>query len=336
MAPEQLRDARVAGPACDVFALGAILYECLAGEPAFVGESPLEVLTKLETGAFVPLRRARPGVPRGLAQAIEKALAPDVAARFRDGAAFAAALDAPEPRGLRRGALAAGAGFVVVAGSAAGALVAFDKAPRPTAPSVAVVTSRTLDAEATKLAERAHELFKANDLDGAIATATRAIERDPNVVLAWTVRGISRLNLRDLGGAIKDLERATAIDPRSLAAWNGLSAAHLARGAFDAAIAAATRAIDIGSPTAVPYLVRAEARRTKNDLDGVIADFTGALSKEPNNVPALRARAFARADRGDKAGALDDFKRLVELAPSAANTPSIKKKIEELTAEVGR
>src|SRR5579871_5509278 len=44
MAPEQMRDAASAGPTADVFALGAILYECLAGKPAFAGATLAEVM----------------------------------------------------------------------------------------------------------------------------------------------------------------------------------------------------------------------------------------------------------------------------------------------------
>src|SRR5437588_169650 len=41
--PEQWADAKSVGPSADVFALGAIVYECLAGRPAFQGETPIEV-----------------------------------------------------------------------------------------------------------------------------------------------------------------------------------------------------------------------------------------------------------------------------------------------------
>jgi formylglycine-generating enzyme required for sulfatase activity/serine/threonine protein kinase len=90
MAPEQLEDASSVGPPCDVFALGAVLYECLAGRPAFPGESALEVFAQVQAGAIDPIRR--PGVPRWLEQTIRGALARSPEARFADGASFARAL----------------------------------------------------------------------------------------------------------------------------------------------------------------------------------------------------------------------------------------------------
>src|SRR5205085_9317034 len=41
MAPEQVESAKDAGPPADVFALGAVLYECLGGIAAFEGATPL-------------------------------------------------------------------------------------------------------------------------------------------------------------------------------------------------------------------------------------------------------------------------------------------------------
>ncbi|MEZ0227961.1 MAG: serine/threonine-protein kinase, partial [Planctomycetota bacterium] len=94
MAREQMLDARSADASADVFALGAILYECLAGEPAFVGATVIELVSLIEKGEVAPLRTRRADVPRWLDDAVLRALSPERADRFPDGHAFAAALEA--------------------------------------------------------------------------------------------------------------------------------------------------------------------------------------------------------------------------------------------------
>jgi WD40 repeat protein len=94
MAPEQMRDARSAGPPADVFALGALLYEALAGEPAFQGESALEVIGKVDSGEVRPLAQVRPDTPGWLAGVVARAIATAPGERFEDAAAFARALEA--------------------------------------------------------------------------------------------------------------------------------------------------------------------------------------------------------------------------------------------------
>jgi WD40 repeat protein len=89
---EQLTDAKTAGKAADVFALGAILYECLTGERAFPGDNALAVFEKVERGSFVGVRRLAPAVPRWLAAVVERALARESRDRFEDAGALGAAL----------------------------------------------------------------------------------------------------------------------------------------------------------------------------------------------------------------------------------------------------
>ncbi|MDX1929682.1 MAG: serine/threonine-protein kinase [Pirellulaceae bacterium] len=67
MSPEQATgNNALVGPSTDIYALGAILYEALAGRPPFKGVSPIETLTQVRTAEPVRPSVLRPGLPRDL------------------------------------------------------------------------------------------------------------------------------------------------------------------------------------------------------------------------------------------------------------------------------
>ncbi|HVJ21140.1 MAG TPA: protein kinase [Polyangiaceae bacterium] len=103
IAPEQVRgdptDARA-----DVFGLGAVLYECLAGRPAFAGGPMMAVLARLLVHEPPPLRRMRGDIPPELDALIARMLAKEPEARLADGAVVAEAIRSLCPRSFRRNA----------------------------------------------------------------------------------------------------------------------------------------------------------------------------------------------------------------------------------------
>jgi len=74
MAPEQATGEKV-DERCDVYAAGAILYELLAGVPAFRGDTAAVVISRVLTTAPEPLHKLAPDVPRDLEAIILSALA---------------------------------------------------------------------------------------------------------------------------------------------------------------------------------------------------------------------------------------------------------------------
>ncbi|HWP37141.1 MAG TPA: protein kinase [Gemmatimonadales bacterium] len=95
MSPEQATANQNLDGRSDIYALGCVLYEALAGEPPYTGPTAQSVIAKVLTEAPRPVRNARPSVPDHVEAAIQRALAKLPADRFRTAAEFAEALATP-------------------------------------------------------------------------------------------------------------------------------------------------------------------------------------------------------------------------------------------------
>jgi serine/threonine-protein kinase len=95
MAPEQASGERAIDARADVYALGAVLHEMLAGESPFAAGSQAAVLWRVRNEPATALAMHRVDVTPFLAAAVQRALAKRPEDRFESAAAFAAAVTAP-------------------------------------------------------------------------------------------------------------------------------------------------------------------------------------------------------------------------------------------------
>jgi len=91
MSPEQLAGKKVDGRS-DLFSLGVTLYQLLAGELPFVGESLASLMFKITNDKHPDIRMFRPDLPSCISKIINKALHKEIERRFQTGERMADAL----------------------------------------------------------------------------------------------------------------------------------------------------------------------------------------------------------------------------------------------------
>ena len=92
MSPEQATGDQAVGVATDVYALGAVLYEMLVGDPPYTGSTAQAILGKIIQGKLASATEERASVPANVDAAIRKALEKLPADRFTGAQEFAGAL----------------------------------------------------------------------------------------------------------------------------------------------------------------------------------------------------------------------------------------------------
>ncbi len=298
MSPEQAMAERQLDVRTDVYSLGAVLYEMLAGEPPITGATGQAVIAKLMTERPTPLRVVRDTVPPALEEVVARALAKVPADRFPTAAAFAKALqDSPQsgtsrpvpPQSSRRLVLLAAAILVVL--SAVGWQLLIRARGRP-----------GRDPELVALYQRALHSYGRRTSAGvteAIEDYSAVVRRDSTYSDAWAGLAKAYVRAYDRYFTVRGVTRDSVLR---------------------LAVAAADRALtsDRGNPES--WLAQAMVGRSVDptDIGPALRSVRQSLALDSTVAEAWHILAVCLAETGNFDGAMQTWRRAVRVDSSYA------------------
>jgi len=198
MSPEQAAGDRTLDARSDQYALGAVTYEMLSGEPPHTGPTAQAIIARLMTEKPRSLRATRPELPVAVDRAVGRALARSPADRFPSCAALAGAMVAV-PASRPRGWLVAGAVAALAVVAAAAWLISAKRSPASApaaepAKSIAVLPLVNVGGDSTQ------EYFA----DGMAEELANALGKVPGLRVAartssFAFKGRQNLDVREVG-----------------------------------------------------------------------------------------------------------------------------------------
>jgi serine/threonine protein kinase/DNA-binding SARP family transcriptional activator/tetratricopeptide (TPR) repeat protein len=330
MSPEQgAEDGQVDGRS-DLYALGCVAYEMLAGTPPFTGPTAQAILARHAVDPVAPIRTVRETVPPGVERAVLRALAKVPADRYPGATAFAQALTEPafEPGPSGRLSKSRGGKLALSAGLSAAAaltlLVGFGvegwrERLHPGTPP-------TSNAEAYDLYVRADVLLtqrqnREND-SVAIMLFERAVALDPSFAAAQA--GLARAYALRVGefapGDTAALQRAQVAAEKALRLNPNLADAHQAQARLlwgssnhffhERAAQEDRRALSLNPNMARAHQHLGNIYLHIGLLDDAITELQKALAISPREDGALRRIAEVRAYQGQYKEALEILKQV--------------------------
>ena len=178
--------------------------------------------------------------------------------------------------------------------------------------------SPTAIARAENLHLQGLQSLQSGNARKAIKAFDRAIQLNPDLILAYSSRGVARLNVRDYEGAIEDYNRFIRANPDDAIAYYNRAVGYVGLKSYAAAIKDYTQSIQLNRQNADAYYNRAIALVALKQYRRSVSDYTEAIRLDPGDPGIYNNRGAALRHLGDHRGAISDYNRAVQLRPDYA------------------
>jgi serine/threonine protein kinase len=290
MSPEQATAEKEIDGRSDIFSLGCVGFEMIAGRPPFEGPDLRTVIARMIATTPPSLRSLRPEVPETIASAVERAIASHPERRWQTGAQFAAALTSGRVSrgGARRNLTGAAAAMMLLVATivAASFVTKRDSAKSPDSNSARRPDSAALSAYRRGTA-RIQQRTQRTLIEG-LALIDEALRRDSTLALAWAGRanafnwarmwefdipGVPRDSLLPL--ALAASEKALDLDSLDANIWvvNAAVSAAVDPTRKDVPINAVRRAIALDPLNARAWIQLGTVQEELDQMDSSLASF---------------------------------------------------------------
>jgi len=164
--------------------------------------------------------------------------------------------------------------------------------------------------------ERAIEKEEKEEVEKALEYSSRAIQKEPNRIQAYNLRGRAYTSLERYDQALEDFEKAENIDSEDTETYFNRGYLYQQQGLYSDAINDYDTAISKKEDYAEVYYRRGQSRYHLDRVEEALGDFAEAISLRPDYFDAYFQRGLILQELQEYLSALDDFDKAIEINPN--------------------